>query len=97
MVSSVYHTISLEHFSKLIAEAASYAASALVQTATEYERVALSEMERSPTELMKLAWKSDWYQKHRGGPPREIGKPSGSSTSTRAVKGSAIRMLPTKF
>ena len=71
------------------AEAASYAASTLLGTATRYDRVALSEMEKDPTELMRLAWKSEWYREYRGGPPREIGKPSGSRTSTRAEKGSA--------
>ena len=71
------------------AEAASYAASTLLGTVTRYDRVALSEMEKDPTELMKLAWESEWYREYRGGPPREIGKPSGTRTSTRAEKWSA--------
>ena len=71
------------------AEAASYATCALLQTVTEYTRVDISEMEKDPTELVELAQESQWYQKYRGGPPREIGEPVGPDTSTRATRGSA--------
>ena len=68
------------------AEAESYAVSALLQTVTQYTRVDIPEMEKGPTELMKLAQESDWYQKYRGAPPREIGEVAVPEGSTRATR-----------
>ena len=71
------------------AEAASYATSLHLRVASRYTRVDVAEMEKDPTELVVLAQRSGWYAKYRGGPPREIGAPSESDTSTQATKGSA--------
>ena len=72
------------------AEAAAYATSLHLRVADRYTRLDVAEMEKDPTELMVLAQRSEWYAKYRGGPPREVGGPRESDTSTRATKGSAI-------
>ena len=59
----------------LHAEAACYAGCARFKVVSDFERPSRAKVGNSPTELMKLAWKSKWYTEYRGGPPHEVGPP----------------------